>query len=296
MKLAQFNQGRIGIVQGEMIFDVTDEAGVNPALWPPTGMVQTIAQFDQIRPKLEACVATRPGQTLHSVRLDAPIAWPNKVIAFPANYHAHIEEMEKGPGLISTNKTGGQGFFLKANSSLSGPSDAIVIPNVPGREVHHECELAIIIGRRGRNIQRHDALEYIFGFCCLVDVVIRGKEERVMRKSFDTFCPIGPYIVTREEIADPNNIDMELRVDGDLRQSANTRDLIVGIEEMITMSASVMTLEPGDIIASGTPAGVGPIKPGEMLTIDITGVGRMSLPVIADRSPSHGVWNVQSNR
>ena len=117
-----------------------------------------------------------------------------------------------------------------------------------------------------------------------------------MRKSFDTFCPIGPYIVTREEIADPNNIDMELRVDGDLRQSANTRDLIVGIEEMITMSASVMTLEPGDIIASGTPAGVGPIKPGEMLTIDITGVGRMSLPVIADRSPSHGVWNVQSNR
>src|SRR4029079_10549899 len=156
-------------------------------------------------------------------------------------------------GLISTFAANDQGFFLKANSSLSGPADPIVLPPLRNRETHHECELAIIIGKGGRDIPLQSALDHIFGYSCLLDLVVRGKEERVMRKSFDTFCPLGPWIVTADEIADPFDIGLELRVNGELRQKANTRDLIVDIPNMITMASSTMTLFPGDIIATGAP-------------------------------------------
>jgi 2-keto-4-pentenoate hydratase/2-oxohepta-3-ene-1,7-dioic acid hydratase in catechol pathway len=143
----------------------------------------------------------------------------------------------------------------------------------------HECELAIIIGREGRQISAENAFDHIFGYSCLVDVTVRGDQERTMRKSYDTFTPVGPWIVTSDEVSDPTALDMKLWVDNDLRQEANTRDLIVDIPGMIVMASSVMTLYPGDIIATGTPEGVGPIKPGEKVVIEIDQVGRMELPV-----------------
>ena len=230
---------------------------------------------------------------LEEVRLEAPVQWPNKVIAFPANYHAHIEEMKHGAGsgVISTYKASGQGFFLKANSSLSGPADGIVLPPLDGREIHHECELGIIVGKRGRGIAREDFRDYVFGFTCLLDMVVRGKEERVMRKSYDTFCPTGPWITTADEIEDFNNIGMRLLVNGEERQSAVTRDLIVDIPDMLAMASAVMTLEPGDIIATGTPAGVGPVSEGDVLEIVIDGVGSMKLPVTRGTIGDHPVWN-----
>src|SRR5258708_30792806 len=185
--------------------------------------------------------------SLSKAQLNCPVAWPNKVIAYPANYHAHIGEMKTGTGLISKFDASGQGFFLKANSSLSGPTDPIVLPALPDREIHHECELAIIIGKGGRSISRERAHEDIFGYSCLIDVVVRGKEERVMRKSFDSFFPMSPYLVTADEVPNYDDIDLELSVNGELRQKANTRDLIVGVPEMIAMASSVMTLFPGDI-------------------------------------------------
>jgi 2-keto-4-pentenoate hydratase/2-oxohepta-3-ene-1,7-dioic acid hydratase in catechol pathway len=198
--------------------------------------------------------------------------------------------MEHGPGLISLSKTGGQGFFLKANSSLSGPEDPVVLPDLPNREVHHECEQAIIIGKRGRHIPREAVDDYIFGYSCLIDAVVRGKEERVMRKSFDSFCPVGPYITTRDEVVDYSNISMELCVNGEVRQQANTRNLIVDIPEMIALSSSVMTFEPGDIIATGTPAGVGLMSPGDKVTISVTGIGTMTLDVVKEQIPAHKLW------
>jgi 2-keto-4-pentenoate hydratase/2-oxohepta-3-ene-1,7-dioic acid hydratase in catechol pathway len=184
---------------------------------------------------------------------------------------------------------------LKANSSLSGPQDPIVLPSLAGREVHHECELAIIIGKRGRNISREAAADHIFGYSCLIDAVVRGKEERVMRKSFDTFCPVGPYITTRDEVSDFTDITMQLWVNGERRQHANTKDLIVDIPEMIAMSSSVATLEPGDIIATGTPAGVGPISAGDTVTITIERVGSMTLQVVQDAAAGHPVWDKATN-
>jgi 2-keto-4-pentenoate hydratase/2-oxohepta-3-ene-1,7-dioic acid hydratase in catechol pathway len=290
MKIANFNQGRIGIVEGDSIADVSDVVGYDPVSWPPTEMLRFIASFDHIKPQLSEKLRAAERIPLSKAQLNCPVAWPNKVIAYPANYYAHIDEMKTGTGLISTFNASGQGFFLKANSSLSGPADPIVLPALPDREIHHECELAIIIGKGGRSISRERALEHIFGYSCLVDVVVRGKEERMMRKSFDSFCPMGPHLTTADEVPRYDDIDLELSVNGELRQKANTRDLIVGVPEMIEMASSVMTLYPGDIIASGTPAGVGPLKAGDKLEIRIRGVGEMALDVTQGKDGAHPVW------
>lgn len=289
MKIASFDGGRIGVVVGDEIVDVTTLGGAAPGSWPPVGMLRLIADFARLKPELQHAIATAPRRRLDSVRLETPIAWPNKIVAFPANYHEHIEEM--GPALISKFRASGQGFFLKANSSLSGPSDPIVLPNVPGREIHHECELAIIIGKGGRDIAASAAFDHIFGYSCLLDIVLRGQEERVMRKSFDSFCPVGPWITSADEVRDPGAIELSLRVNGALRQRAVTADLIVGIPGMIAMASGVMTLAPGDIIASGTPAGVAPIVDGDVLMIEIGGIGAMRLHVVQGAQGRHPVWD-----
>jgi 2-keto-4-pentenoate hydratase/2-oxohepta-3-ene-1,7-dioic acid hydratase in catechol pathway len=290
MKIANFNQGRIGIIDGDSIIDVSDIIAHDPGSWPPTGMVRFIASFDQIKPRIRERLQAAKRIPLASAELDCPVVWPNKVIAYPANYHAHIGEMKTGTGLISKFDASGQGFFLKSNSSLSGPREPIILPPLPDREVHHECELAIIIGKGGRSIPLDRALDHIFAYSCLIDVVVRGKEERVMRKSFDTFCPMGPYLTTADEVPNYNDIDLELTVNGEPRQKANTRDLIVGVPEMIAMASSVMTLYPGDIIASGTPAGVGPLRDGDKVAIRIAGVGEMMLDVKQGKDGAHPVW------
>ncbi|SAL41942.1 fumarylacetoacetate hydrolase family protein [Caballeronia humi] len=295
MKLASFNGGRIGVVIEDDIVDVTQLVNVTPGAWPPVGMLHVIDRFAALRGKLDDFAQTAPRAKLADVKLETPVAWPNKVIAFPANYHAHVEEMKRGTGLISPFKADGQGFFLKANSSLSGPADPIVLPQIPNRQIHHECELAIIIGRGGREISRDDALAHVFGYACLIDVVVRGKEERVMRKSYDTFCPVGPYIVTADEVPDYDAIDLKLSVNGEVRQQASTRDLIVDIPEMIRMASAVMTLYPGDIIATGTPAGVGPINGGDKVVIEIAKVGSMSIDVVQSEGGGHPVWDKPLN-
>lgn len=290
MKLVSYNGGHVGAVRGVSVVDLTDFADIEPGFYPPVQMVRLIAGWD--RKRVEAAVAGRDAVPLASVRLDPPLLWPNKLVAFPANYHAHIAEM--GDKLISRTSAKGQGFFLKSASSLSGPADPIILPPVAGREIHHEGELGIIIGKGGRNIAAADAAEHIFGFTCLMDIVIRGQEERVMRKSFDSFCPTGPWIVTADAVPDWDDLTLVLTVDGAERQRASTRDLIVGIGDMVAMASSVMTLEPGDIIASGTPAGVGPIVPGNRVELTIDHVGTLSLDVEASDIGDHPVWHVDT--
>jgi len=272
MRFVRYNGGKIGILRDDLVHDVTLATGSDAAAWPPVSMVQLIRNFDALRPKIEAALADT-GVPIAEVRLEAPILWPNKVLAYPVNYAAHGEERNV------TLRADTNGFFLKASSSLSGPFDPIILPDLPGREVHHECELAIIIGKSGRQIDTSQALKYVFGYACLIDVTLRGKEDRVMRKSYDTFTPIGPAIVTSDEVGDPSALDLKLWVNSELRQHANTRDLILNVPGMISMASSVATLYPGDVIASGTPAGVGPIKSGDRITIEIERVGRMSVAV-----------------
>ena len=291
MKLASFDGGRLAVIDGDDLIDISTLVDAQPGTWPPVGMVQLIDRFETLRPRIEELLASGERRKLADVRLETPIPWPNKVIAYPANYHEHVEEMKTGTGLISPFKANGQGFFLKSNSSLSGPADPIVLPSIPNRQIHHEAEVAIIIGKGGRNIALENAMDHVFGYSCLVDVVVRGKEERVMRKSYDTFCPVGPYIVTADEVPDYADIEFELTVNSQPRQHANTRDLIVDIPAMVHMAATVMTLYPGDIIASGTPKGVASIVGGDTLEIRIAGIGAMSLPVVQSKVGGHELWN-----
>lgn len=273
MRLVRFNEGRIGVLNGDAVHDATAAVGLDLATWPPVGMVQLIRNFAAQRPRLEEA-ARGPGVPVEQVRLLAPIVWPHNLFAYPVNYIAHQTEM------ASSHRADLNGYFLKATSSISGPQDAIVLPDLPSREIHHECELAVIIGKGGRHIPVGDALGHVFGYACLIDVTVRGKEERVMRKSYDTFTPIGPALVTADEVGDPSDLEMKLWVNDDLRQHARTRDLIVDIPNMVALASSVSTLEPGDVIATGTPEGVGRIRGGDKVTIEIERVGRMTIPVV----------------
>jgi 2-keto-4-pentenoate hydratase/2-oxohepta-3-ene-1,7-dioic acid hydratase in catechol pathway len=275
MRLASFGDGRIGVVvDQEWIADVTSVLPGPAGSWPPLDMVRLIAEFPTLRPVIEEGLERFPRHRLADVRLHTPISWPNKLLAFPTNYQAHIDEMK------SANRANVNGFFLKANSSLSGPQDDLVLPDLPGYVVHHECELAVIIGRGGRNIPESEAMDHVFGYSCLIDATVRGKQERVMRKSYDTFTPMGPWITTADEVADPDHLQLALWVNDELRQDASTSDLIVGLREMVALSSSVATLMPGDIIASGTPAGVGPIQAGDTIRIAIQDVGQMTVRVV----------------
>jgi len=287
MKLARFNDDRIGVIRGEQIIDVTAAADAQPGAWPPVAMNRLIANFAEYRPKLERAAASGKGLPLSGVKLLTPIPWPNKVIAYPVNYHEHGLEMG------SSYRANNQGFFFKPPSSLSGPADPIVLPVNAGRRIDHECELAFVIAKEGRDIPREAWREYVFGYSCLIDAVIRGKEERVTRKGFDTFCPMGPWIVTEDEIGEAaHSLQGRLWVNDELRQDANTRDLVLDIPGMIEMASSVMTLYPGDIVASGTPAGVGPIKAGDKVRIEFERVGEMVLDVVQGTTGARSIFTV----
>lgn len=273
MKIARYDNGTIGLIHENRIYDLSSlysDAGV----WPPRASLQLIKEFETKKDELAARIDGFPSKHLEEVSLEAPLVWPNKVIAYPVNYHAHGAEMQAN--YRATN----QGFFLKPSSSIAGPNDQIVLPELPGREIHHECELAIIIGKECRNIAREDWEDYVLGYCCLMDMVVRGREERVMRKAYDTFCPIGPWITPKSEVSDVQSLEMKLWVNDELRQHANTRDLVLDIPGMVQTAAAVTTLFPGDVIATGTPQGVGPIVPGDRVRIEIEQLGSMQMDVI----------------
>lgn len=274
MKLVCFDDYKIGIVHNDLVIDISDVAGGFDGKWPPVAMNRLIADFAALRAKLDSA-RTHPGVPLASVKLRTPVPGATKVVAFPINYHKHGQEMD------ASYRANLQGFFLKPPSALSGAGEPIVLPTVgAGRRIDHECELAIVIGKQGRDIPRAAWQQYIFGYSCLVDVTVRGSEERVARKAGDTFCPVGPWIATADEVGDPGALRGRLWVNDELRQDANTRDLIVDVPGMIEMASSVMTLYPGDIIASGTPEGVGPIRPGDKVKIEFERIGSMTLDVI----------------
>jgi 2-keto-4-pentenoate hydratase/2-oxohepta-3-ene-1,7-dioic acid hydratase in catechol pathway len=275
MRLVGFDDDRVGVLVDDRVVELTDLVDVPGGSWPPTAMLRLIRDYDRLAAQIRARAASGAGIPLSEVRLSAPVRWPSKLIAFPANYQRHIEEMR------SVNRADHNGFFLKSTASIVGPNDAIVLPPIEGAEVHHECELGLVIGAEARNIPVEKALDYVFGFTCLIDVTVRGKQERVARKSFDTFTPTGPWLVTRDEIADCAALNLSLTVNGELRQAANTRDLILGIPEMVSMTSTITTVYPGDIIATGTPEGVGPIRAGDKVTITIEDVGSMTIPVLA---------------
>lgn len=279
MRIAVFNDNRVGLVRGERVVDVSDLVGAGGDEWPPVFMLRLIANFDELRPRLEAALDDRGGVPLHEIELRAPVVLPNKIIAAPANYRKHIEEMRaivtQEPHAIKT-----YGVFLKSPSSIIGPGQRIELP-FSDRRTDHEVELGFVLGRTARNVPAAEAMQYVFGYTGVLDITVRGDEDRSTRKSFDTFTPVGPVLVTADEIADPQSLRLQLWVNGKQRQDGNSRDMIWGIARLMEYASHVMTLYPGDLFSTGTPDGVGPLMPGDEVTIDIEGIGRMSVGVQA---------------
>jgi len=284
MKLAVFDDNRVAIVEGDELFDVTDAVPGAADGWPPVFMSRLIADWTNLAPRLGDARRKAKPVSRKSVKLRAPVPFPGHVIAAPANYRKHVGELgERGVTKVgySANDVG---FFLKTPSSVVGADSAIVLPRGSKRRFDHESELAAVIGRTAKNVTRDKALGYVFGYSCLIDASMRLEpgappEERALRKSFDTFTPLGPYLVTADEIPDPQALANQLWVNGELKQNANTRDMTVDVASLIELISSVMTLNPGDVIATGTPEGVGPIKPGDVVRIAIERVGDMTLRV-----------------
>ena len=211
------------------------------------------------------------GWPLEEVHLLPPIR-PSKIVCLGRNYRAHAEE-------LGNEVPERPLLFFKPPSAVIGPGEPIVLP--PSPRVDYEGELAVVIGRRCRNVKAKDAYEVILGYTCLNDVTDRDAQrwERnwVRAKGFDTSCPLGPWIVTQDELSFP--LTIETYVNGKLRQRGTTDELIFSIPEILEEVSSFMTLEEGDVIATGTPAGVGPLSPGDQVEVRISGIGSLVNPV-----------------
>lgn len=275
MNLAVFDGGKLGLVDGLHMVDLTPLVGDGDGDGDVTDMLALIQRWDALRSRLEgADLAGLPRTPLAAARLEAPLPTPGKILAAPVNYPCHQREMNVDLTVADL------GIFLKANSSVIGPNGTIELPYVD-RRVDQEAELAVVIGRLARNVEPDEAMDHIFGYACLLDVTVRGGEDRSIRKSYDTFTPIGPWITTADAVTDPEALLLRCWVNGVLRQEVSTKDLIVGVPELVAFASSVMTLHPGDVIATGTPAGVRPLSDGDHIAMEIEQLGRLEVDVSA---------------
>lgn len=271
MRICRFDNDRLGVVIGDRVHDVTgaQEEIRKAARYDMRGDA-VIAALATWRARLEEMATKVAGKPLAEVKLLPPVARPSKLMAAPTNYKKHIEEMNHVPeahvGGVRRFSTdiGEAGIFLKANSSLVGPSEGVPI-RFPDRRNDHEIELVLIIGREGSKIPRDRALDYVAAYSLGLDMTVRGPQDRSFRKSCDGYSVLGPWIVTADEIKDPDDLPLSLDVNGERRQETNTRNLIYDIRRLIEFASEYYTLYPGDVYYTGTPEGVGPVKPGDRM-------------------------------
>jgi 2,4-diketo-3-deoxy-L-fuconate hydrolase len=282
MKICRFDNNRLGLVQGDIVRDVSAALDVLPSYsYPLPTFDPMIANLGKLRARIEQIAADAPSKKLSEVKLLSPVANPGKIVAAPVNYKKHLEEARGDSGIHHQNailEIEKIGVFLKATSSMVGQSEGVALEHLDRRN-DHEAEVVVVIGKSGRNIKRENAMEYIAGYCIGLDMTTRGPEERSLRKSIDSYSVLGPWLVTADEIADPANLDFWLTVNDEPRQKANTRDLIIGIPQLIEFASSFYTLHPGDILFTGTPEGVGPVKAGDTIVTEVQGLGRLQVAV-----------------
>jgi 2-keto-4-pentenoate hydratase/2-oxohepta-3-ene-1,7-dioic acid hydratase in catechol pathway len=284
MRICRFDDNRVGVVEGDEIVDVSAVLDrLPPVKWPYPRGDAFIANLADLMPEMEKLAAGGRRHNLADVKLLSPVAQPGKIVAAPVNYKLHLEESRADQGIHfgSHVKTIEEcGVFLKATSSMIGPSEAVVSDRTD-RRTDHEIELCFVIGKRARHVSEEDALDYVAGFMIGLDMTIRGPEERSYRKSRDTFTVFGPWLVTADEFGDPSAVDFELKIGGQTRQKANTRDLIFDCRKLIAYASEAYTLEPGDVFMTGTPEGVAPVEPGDILNCRIDRIGEMNVAVKA---------------
>ncbi|MCE0762048.1 fumarylacetoacetate hydrolase family protein [Pseudonocardia kujensis] len=277
MHLATFDDDRLGVVLDDRIVDVSDVVdGTDDTRGTGGGglgagrMRRYIA--DPRPEEVAAAARARPGRPLAEVTLRAPVPDPRVIVAAPVNYLDHQQEMRESADV------GALGFFLKAPSSLLGDGGTVRLP-YGDRRFDHEAEIAVVIGRETRHVREADALDHVFGYTGLLDITMRGGEDRSIRKSFDTFTPCGPWIATPDELADPTDVAFSLTNNGELRQKASTSGLIWGVARFVAYVSTVLTLRPGDILSTGTPAGVSPLLDGDVVSMRADGIGTLTVRV-----------------
>lgn len=288
MRICRFDETRVGLIEGGHVYDVSEAIAELAVLWPLAFGDPLIERLEQLAPRMQALRKRVSGKRLEEVRLNSPVPWPSKIIAAPGNYAMHLAIDLKDPGVdqgVHSKSIAGidrpvdkLGLFLKASSSIVGPSDGIKI-DWPNRRIDHEIELAVIIGRKAKHVSPDLAFDCVAGYSLGIDVTVRGAEDRSFRKSPDTFAVLGPAIVSKDEIENPSELTIWLEVNGELRQKTSTAMMTVKIEELIAIASRVYTLYPGDIILTGTPEGVGPIAPGDLLRAGGSGLGEMIIAV-----------------
>jgi len=222
-------------------------------------------------PKQRAETAAKAGKEVKPARILCPVT-PSKVVAIGLNYKDHAAEMNKP---LPSEPL----MFMKPSTAVIGPGEAIRIPPDVG-EIHYEAELGVVMGKRASRVSADNAMEHVLGLTCLIDVTARELQRKDIQytraKGFDTFAPIGPCIALG---LDPSALDVEGWLNGERKQASNTRQLVFTVPQIVAFVSSVMTLLPGDVIATGTPSGVGPLKKGDTFTVKINGIGELSSPV-----------------
>ena len=274
MKLALFNDYRLGVVVGENIVDVSAAIAGVPHTGPGDLMSNLIANFGDYRAKIEAASAGA-GVPVSSVRIRPPVPKPGNIVCMAVNY------MENG----TLPKKPQINAFHKAATAVIGNGDTMVLPDEPATIFEGEAEMALVISKRADKVKAADAMNYIFGYTNFIDGSARGLPSAgfFAMKSRATFCPIGPYLVTADEIADPQNLPVKLTVNGETKQAFNTNDMAHNIARCIEWASSVHTLEPGDILATGTNhRGLSSFMDGDVVTLETQGLGKLTFNVKDD--------------
>ena len=284
MRLCRYDDNRLGVVRDDQVFDVTAALDKLPSLrWPlPPGDL-LIANLAKLKPEIEKLARGNTSKSIHEVKFLSPVANPSKIVAAPVNYQKHIDESKVDKGINFGNEIKTidyYGVFLKSSSALVGAGEGVAL-RFTDRRNDHEAELGVVIGKKADRVSRSDAMNYVAGYSIALDMTVRGTEDRSLRKSLDTYAVLGPWLVTADEIKDPGNIEFSIHVNEELRQKANTRDLIFDIPKLIEYASSFYALNPGDIIMTGTPEGVGPVKPGDVMHVEFQEIGKMDVKVRA---------------
>ena len=274
MKLMFFNDFRLGVVRGEEVVDVTSAAASVPHTGPHDLIVGVIEQFDTLRPRLEDAGKAGEGVPVGSVRIRPPLPRPRNIVCMAVNYMEDGTRTEPAP--INA--------FTKSPNAIIGPGDTMVLPDAPATVFEGEAEVAVVIGKRAKNVKASDAMRHVFGYVNFIDGSARGLPPAgnvfFQMKSRDTFAPIGPCIVTADEIADPLKLQVKLWTNGKLMQNFNTDDMAHNIPRCIEWVSAVHTLDPGDILATGTNhRGLHAFQDGDRIELETQGLGRLTIEV-----------------
>jgi 2-keto-4-pentenoate hydratase/2-oxohepta-3-ene-1,7-dioic acid hydratase in catechol pathway len=282
MRFCRFGEGRFGLVEGTVVRDVTSALDVLPSYRYPLPRHDVfIANLESVASRVRSIAPGAQSIPLNQLTLRSPVANPGKIIAAPVNYAKHLDEVRTDVQLSANNPANTltiqkAGLFLKATSSLIGPGDGVVIRR-PDRRTDHEVELVIVIGRTADRVSAAEAMAHVAGYAIGLDISIRGTEDRSFRKSADSYSVLGPWLVTADEIPRPGSLDLQLSVNGIVRQQSNTEHMILGVPQLVELASSIYTLHPGDLIFTGTPEGVSPIEAGDRISASIEQIGSMEV-------------------